>query len=140
MMRFLLLAFLLTLPSAAFAQSRVVHDTFREGREEHVKASTETLQNYQEDGAIMLKERAGVEEEVNVEREARRDATEASKKEWIDNWNDAAGTRATNKEEVDQQREDRRTASIAAPSEWWSTDEPEDKEDITANDYDDLSQ
>ena len=138
-MRFVFLALLLILPSSAFAQSRVVNDTFREGRESHVQSSTETFQNYQDDGAVMMKERAAAAEEVDAARVQHREQTDESQKQWVDEWNSGADKRAAYREEDDVMREDRRAASIAAPSEWWGTDIPADAHDI-ADDYDDMNQ
>ena len=138
-MRFVFLALLLILPSSAFAQSRVVNDTFREGRESHVQSSTETFQNYQDDGAVMMKERAAAAEEVDAARVQHREQTDESQKQWVDEWTSGADKRAAYSEEDDVMREDRRAASIAAPSEWWGTDIPANANDID-DDYDDMNQ
>ncbi|MDB5491062.1 MAG: hypothetical protein JWO78_911 [Micavibrio sp.] len=139
-MRFLFLAVLLALPStAAFAQSRVVGDTFQEGRESHLQSSQEMLQQFQDDGAVMMKERNAAAEEVDAERVTHREKTDAYKKEWDEDWQSGEDQRTANRAEVDQQRAERRTASIAAPGEWWGDDKP-GASGVSADDYDDLNQ
>lgn len=136
-MRSLFFVMLLILPSAAFAQSRVVGDTFREGRESHLQSSQDMQQKFQDDGAVMMKERAANAEEVDADRAANRETTDEYQKQWVEDWNKDSDKRAANSAEVEQAREDRRTASMAAPEEWWRDDESADN---VYNDFDDLNQ
>lgn len=137
-MRFLFLAFLLLLPSDAFAQSRVVGDTFAESRASHLQSSQDALRQYQEDGAVIMKERTAAAEEVEAQRIEHREALDESEKQWTEDWNNAADQRRANSAAVEAAREDRRAASLAAPAQWWGMDESGD--DIHAGDYDDLNQ
>lgn len=123
---FLLLLLLTSLPNYASAQSRVVDDTFREGRESYLQDSEDMREQFKQQGAVIMDERRVKAEEVDRDRIVNRELTDHAAEQWNNDWDNASIEREAAQARVQAEREAHRDELTPRPSQWWGLDNAAD--------------
>jgi hypothetical protein len=113
----------LTLPpisAARAASSRVVDDTFRSQREQHLDDSEQLRQKFHDDDTATESGREEKTTKTDEDRAGERDKTDSNAASWIKSWDEYGSARDTARSVIEKDRADHQEKIAPRPDGWWN--------------------